>query len=181
MVTFFLIFSRKQDLTFRVNYLQWRQFAWNVKSCFFGGWKTRQIFQNIVCWTFYPECWVLNDWQTFQLLQRRPVSCNISLTCPVTTCLEDTSVLTDSSLSFWNGIFKLWMSITVNRESVKTKNIMANSVDPDEMAHHEPSHLDLHCLQRYLPRSAGLKCLWRLSARPRMCKRARKCPDMLMY
>ena len=24
---------------------------------------------------------------------------------------------------------------------------MANSVDPDEMAHYEPSHLDLHCLQ----------------------------------
>ena len=22
----------------------------------------------------------------------------------------------------------------------------ANSVDPDEMAHYEPSHLDLHCL-----------------------------------
>ena len=27
---------------------------------------------------------------------------------------------------------------------------MANSVDPDEMAHDEPSHLDLHCLQWYL-------------------------------
>ena len=27
---------------------------------------------------------------------------------------------------------------------------MANSVDPDEMAHYEQSYLDLHCLQRYL-------------------------------
>ena len=36
---------------------------------------------------------------------------------------------------------------------------MANCVDPDEMAHYEPSHLDLHCLQRYLPRSAGMKGL----------------------
>ena len=27
----------------------------------------------------------------------------------------------------------------------KTSNF-ANSVDPDEMAHYEPSHLDLHCL-----------------------------------
>ena len=27
---------------------------------------------------------------------------------------------------------------------------MANSVDPDEMAHYEPSHQDLHCLQRFL-------------------------------
>ena len=36
---------------------------------------------------------------------------------------------------------------------------MANSVYPDEMAHHEPSHLDLHCLQRYLFWSAGMKGL----------------------
>ena len=25
---------------------------------------------------------------------------------------------------------------------------MSNSVDPDETAHDEPSHLDLHCLQK---------------------------------
>ena len=24
---------------------------------------------------------------------------------------------------------------------------MSNSIDPDEMAHYEPSHLDLRCLQ----------------------------------
>ena len=30
------------------------------------------------------------------------------------------------------------------------KNRMANSVDPDETAHFEPSHLDLHCLHRHL-------------------------------
>ena len=29
-------------------------------------------------------------------------------------------------------------------------NRMTNRVDLDEMAHHEPSHLDLHCLQRCL-------------------------------
>ena len=29
------------------------------------------------------------------------------------------------------------------------KNQMANSVDPDEMAHYRLSHLDLHCLRRY--------------------------------
>ena len=28
---------------------------------------------------------------------------------------------------------------------VKDENEMANSVDPDEMAHYEPSHQDLHC------------------------------------
>ena len=31
------------------------------------------------------------------------------------------------------------------------------AVDPDEMAHNELSHLDLHCLQRYMLKSAGLK------------------------
>ena len=25
---------------------------------------------------------------------------------------------------------------------------MSNSIDPDETAHYEPSHLDLHCLQK---------------------------------
>ena len=34
---------------------------------------------------------------------------------------------------------------------------MANSIDPDETAHYEPSHLDLHCLQRYWFWPAGLK------------------------
>ena len=34
---------------------------------------------------------------------------------------------------------------------------MANSVDPDETARYEPSHLDLHFLHRYLFRSVGLK------------------------
>ena len=37
----------------------------------------------------------------------------------------------------------------------KTNNRMANSVDPDETA--KPSHLDLHCLQKYLCWSAGMK------------------------
>ena len=36
---------------------------------------------------------------------------------------------------------------------------MANSLDPDETAHNEPSHLDLHCLHRYLFWSAGPKGL----------------------
>ena len=40
---------------------------------------------------------------------------------------------------------------------------MANSVDPDEMACYEPSHLDLHCLQRYLYWSVWMKQLNPLS------------------
>ena len=50
----FLIFPRKQDLTFLANCLLRRQFAWNVISCFLR--KIRKIFQNVVCWKFYPEC-----------------------------------------------------------------------------------------------------------------------------
>ena len=38
----FLIFFRKQVLTFNANCLQWRQFAFNVKSCFPG--KIRKKF-----------------------------------------------------------------------------------------------------------------------------------------
>ena len=43
------------------------------------------------------------------------------------------------------------------QSKINTCNRMANIVDPDEMAHYEPSHLDLHCLQRYMFWSAVLK------------------------
>ena len=36
---------------------------------------------------------------------------------------------------------------------------MANNVDPDETARYGPSHLDLHCLQRYPCWSAEMKGL----------------------
>ena len=39
---------------------------------------------------------------------------------------------------------------------------MASNVDPDEMAHHELSHLDLPYLHSYLRRSTGLKELPRI-------------------
>ena len=51
----------------------------------------------------------------------------------------------------------LVMSILQIGMSVKIRNRMANSVDPDETAHHKPSHQDLHCLHRCLVWSAGLK------------------------
>ena len=53
---FLFIFPRKQDLTFHANCLHWIQFAWNAKSCFL--WKIRKIFQNVVCWKFYPMCYL---------------------------------------------------------------------------------------------------------------------------
>ena len=37
------------------------------------------------------------------------------------------------------------------------RNTMANSIDPDETARYEPSHMDLYCLQRSTYWSAGTK------------------------
>ena len=34
-----------------------RRFAWSVKSYFLR--KIRKIFQNVICWNFYPRCKVL--------------------------------------------------------------------------------------------------------------------------
>ena len=63
----------------------------------------------------------------------------------------------------WNLPFLyLVMSIVVNRLFfflLKNINRLANCVEPDEMAHYEPSHLDLRSLHRYLYRSTGLKGL----------------------
>ena len=47
LVIFFLIFPRKQDLTFHANCLHWRQFAWNAKSCFHWrqfAWNAKSCF-----------------------------------------------------------------------------------------------------------------------------------------
>ena len=38
----------------------------------------------------------------------------------------------------------------------KIKNRTANKTDSDETAHYEPSHLDLHCLQRYISAPARI-------------------------
>ena len=42
---------------------------------------------------------------------------------------------------------------------------MANCVDPDETARYEPSHLDLHCLKRYLFLSVRLEGLTSVAAK----------------
>ena len=51
---FFLIFPHKTELTFHAKCLQWRQFAWNVKSCFLEEKKCHKFF---VCW-ISPELMV---------------------------------------------------------------------------------------------------------------------------
>ena len=44
--------------------------------------------------------------------------------------------------------------LSLKRKEEKTNK--QNSVDPDETTH-EPSHLDLHCLHRYMHQSIGLE------------------------
>ena len=56
----FLIFLRKQDMTFHANCLLRRQFAWNVISCFLR--KIRKIFQNVVCWKFFVFVLCMAPW-----------------------------------------------------------------------------------------------------------------------
>ena len=59
----------------------------------------------------------------------------------------------DSSISeFGKFIVANWVQSKIN-------NRMANSGGPDETAHYEPSHLDLHCLQRYLNGPVEMKGL----------------------
>ena len=59
------------------------------------------------------------------------------------------------------SIFAFGHAINVNRAvSQKIKYRMTKSVDPDETARYEPSHLNLHCLQGYLFWSTMLKGLW---------------------
>ena len=60
-----------------------------------------------------------------------------------------------NSMSFL--FFVLFFPLLQLGMSVKNQNILANSVNPDETAQNEPSHQDLHCLQRYLVWSEGLK------------------------
>ena len=43
---------------------------------------------------------------------------------------------------------------------------MTNSVDPDETAHDEPSHQDLHCLHKYLVSSVWIERVKTLYGQP---------------
>ena len=52
------------------------------------------------------------------------------------------------------------MFIVPNQHLSQISNTkMATSIDPDDKAHHNPSHFDLHSLQRYLFWVTGLKRL----------------------
>ena len=43
--------------------------------------------------------------------------------------------------------FRKTFNTCINCIMLKNQRLEANTVDPDEMAHYEPSHLDLQCLQ----------------------------------
>ena len=91
--------------------------------------------------------WSHADIQSLALIVKTQ---NTELICHLT--LSPLSYKMDSFIS------KIWshplLQIGV---SVKNDNRMTHSVDPDEMAHYELSHLDLHWLHRYMFWSARLK------------------------
>ena len=66
---------------------------------------------------------------------------------------------TPAFLKWAHSSLNLDTSIVENRGFSLRSRTMANSVHPDETARYEPSHLDLHCLQRYMCKSAGMKGL----------------------
>ena len=60
------------------------------------------------------------------------------------------------------SIFDFEASIVADRDlskKKKKKKRIANSVDPDEMVPYQPSHLDLHSLQRTMFWSTGINKL----------------------
>ena len=42
----------------RISHFMQMKFVWNVTSYFLE--KIRKIFQSVICWKFYPACWVLS-------------------------------------------------------------------------------------------------------------------------
>ena len=65
-----------------------------------------------------------------------------------TNCFLNTFIAED-----WSRLFHPWIwtcPLMQTEVSVWNQNHMTNSVDLDETARNEPSHLDLHCLHRYL-------------------------------
>ena len=76
--------------------------------------------------------------------------------------IEITNSFTPMILKWTLPSLNLDTPIAANRgfSQIINKSV-ANSVDPDEMARFEPSHLDLHCLQKHLYWTAGMKKLIR--------------------
>ena len=74
----FLTFPRKQDLIFHANCLHWRQFAWNIKSCFLG--KIRKnislchLLKNlprVLCVKQYSMLVIISETKTYENIQVR--------------------------------------------------------------------------------------------------------------
>ena len=115
---------------------------------FYAKFLPNNVFLRRHIWNIMPYI-VLADtssttfWQPWKLLFKGCPTCN----------------LTFSTLSFYPWIW----TCPLMQKGVpiwNKKNRMANSVDLNESAYHEASHLDLHCLQKYLSWYTGLKAFW---------------------
>ena len=69
------IFPKKPVLTFHANCLQWRPFAWNVKSCFLGKNKKKR-HQYVACLISPVTC---KGSRTPTFAVGTPMFCNIQL------------------------------------------------------------------------------------------------------
>ena len=136
------------------------------KYHFFLDWKktTKPSYQEL-CFVHAGD--IHNSIWTFQNLhseqkRSKPTCTDAQLTCVFAFHIWGNTMC----LKPFTPVFHKWtfpssnldMSTASNRGfNKKSKIRMANSVDPDETARYEPSHLDLHCLHRYQFRSAGKK------------------------
>ena len=93
---FFFYCSKKIRFDFlcKLSPLLRRQFALNVKSYFLG--KIRKLFQNVICWNFYPACQALG-------------LCREKLTC---YCIIIVIPVFDLFIVWWRFVFyRMWRLI----------------------------------------------------------------------
>ena len=132
--------SRLHTLTSYVNPLSTADEVWNA-------------FWYSIAWP--SPLWQWHSWNLGPT--KRCASCQLTLTVPKQHTLnignrrypqgnQQMKGTAFSPLSFWSGRFRLWItthSLLLTGISIKINSRTANRVNPDEMAHDEPSHLDL--------------------------------------
>ena len=130
---FFLIFPRKQALTFLVSKPNFNancivsMMIW-MKCQTFLLRKKRKVFQYVVCWKVYPACQALKEIDTFS----RTVTVEWLLLSFLTLSVPNFG----RHLSFAFFFFFFFNKLSFERRLyVKLKDWMSNSIDPDETAH----------------------------------------------
>ena len=129
---FFIIFfsPENRDWNFMqiVSNVQWRQFAWTVKSCFLE--KNNKKFQIVVCWKFYQECCVKKFFGTITI--NDTITRIISLIMKLPMFSREASPLV-FRLDFWpenkaplmrQNDRNVWVLVTTYRNTYNVWNLM---------------------------------------------------------